>query len=48
MSFIPGMSLSVTNDDLVRVYQRAESADNLGAKIAKAIELIEGVLDDLG
>lgn len=33
---------------LDRVLERAKVADELGQKIATAIALIEGVLDDLG
>ncbi len=38
----------ITSTDLIRVLERARKLDDLGTKIAKAMELIEGVLDDLG
>ncbi|KAK4683697.1 hypothetical protein P7C73_g6535, partial [Tremellales sp. Uapishka_1] len=38
----------ISESRLLRVLQRAKQGDELGSKIAKAIELIEGVLDDLG
>lgn len=34
--------------DLDRVLERAKDKDQLGSKIAAAIALIEGVLDDYG
>ncbi len=42
------MSDSVTDVELDRLLKRAKVVDALGVKIAKAIELIDGVLDDLG
>ena len=39
---------SVTPDELARVLRRAEASDPLAVKIRSAMELIEGVLDDLG
>jgi hypothetical protein len=38
----------ITAGDLDRVLQRAKDKDALGMKIAEAIALIEGVLDDYG
>jgi hypothetical protein len=41
-------SSHVTAALLDRVLARAKETDPLGRKIATALELIEGVLDDLG
>jgi len=42
------MSSIVTPNDLTRVLERAKSSDALGEKIARAIDLIDGVLGDAG
>ncbi|ORY27375.1 hypothetical protein BCR39DRAFT_538543 [Naematelia encephala] len=39
---------TISAKELLRVLERSKQADELGGKIAQAIELIEGVLDDLG
>lgn len=38
----------ITAAELDRVLERAKDKDPLGRKIAEAMELIEGVLDDYG
>lgn len=43
----PSMSY-ITAAELDRVLERAKDKDPLGRKIAEAMELIEGVLDDYG
>lgn len=42
------MSDVVTTGELLEVLLRAEEPDQLGQKIAKALSLIEKVMDDLG
>lgn len=42
------MSDVVSTGELLQVLLRAEEPDPLGQKIAKALDLIERVMDDLG
>ncbi|CAD6573846.1 MAG: 3'-phosphoadenosine 5'-phosphosulfate sulfotransferase [Tremellales sp. Tagirdzhanova-0007] len=42
------MSSVISTDELNRVLKRAKSSDPLGLKIAQALDLINGVLHDLG
>jgi hypothetical protein len=44
----PRPATQLTPADLDRVLARAKESDALGRKIAAALALIEGVMDDLG